>query len=147
MRDQRSLSRFGRAFWWAVCLYPPFMLLLSIDSALHDHSADEALGLAFLAVPLWILLFLGGAVLVVGAARSRALTKREQSFFSVLGISPGPIIFLFGTLDQQLRWPKSGASRAGVMVAVVTTVLWVFLAVWFRRSAWPPSESSAPTSR
>ena len=144
--EESRLSVFGRRFWWPACLTPPLLLLFCYDNARRTQSADEngvALGL------VWVfVLFLAGAVLVIGAAVSRTLSSREKSFLSVLGISPAALGFLLAYFDSQIAWNKPSSPR-GIAACLLLTAVWVILALWFRRAAWPatgqdPSGSGLP---
>lgn len=147
MAMESAVSLYGRLFWWGACLTPPFVLLVEMDTARTAHSADAALGKTFIEVPVYLLVFLAGAVLVVLAAISRVVTKRETSFLSTLGISPAAMLLLFNYYDSQLGWPKLGLPPGAVVRSVAVTALWVLLAVWFRRAAWPLRSLARPTVR
>jgi len=133
--EESWISLFARRFWWPACLTPP-LVLLAVYANSRSRSADEAIQ-GDVVVGLWLLLlFLAGAVLVIGAAVLRTLSSREKSFLSVLGISPAAAVLLWAYFDSQLGRHSHHSTR-GTVASLFLAALWVIIALWLRRAAWP----------
>jgi hypothetical protein len=100
LADLTRASWLPRAYWWLVTASVPVAYLLCWDTSAHARSADEALGLAFILAPLLLAGAALGLGIIVRAALSKTIERKERVALVLLGLSAVPWIVLLAGLGS-----------------------------------------------
>lgn len=133
MADLTRASWLPRAFWWLVTASVPVAYLLCWDTSAHARSADEAVGLAIILAPLMLAGVGLGLALIVRAALSRAIERKERAALVLLGLSSAVWMTVLACLESLVGdWHRDPSPRDHAL-ALALVAAWVAGALVARR--------------
>ena len=113
-----------RSLWWIITLSPPFNALIALCFR-SSRSPDEALGIVFIIVPIFLLICFFAFLVLVHTFATSEKSSRHRAAALRLFLSLIPMYILMVVNESWIGWHGRGSSIVGFILCIAANVAWV----------------------